>query len=107
MANHRATRWRGKLKPAAHTHPVVRQFFDLLNDEHACMCEVAARAGVRRGTVGDWRNRRMPRVDLIDAALNALGYRLAVVKQDSKGRVRVIPPFTPFPQAQLPKRCSK
>lgn len=78
MPNPHGTRWRGKLKTAAHTHPAVRALFDLANEQQTCMTEIARRAGVQVGTMGDWRRRRMPRVDTLDACLNTIGYQIVV-----------------------------
>ena len=78
MANRQGTRWRGKLPIPAHVHPLVRQLFEALNWERTTLTELAARAGVQRRTISDWRYRRRPTIDLLDAAFNALDRQLVV-----------------------------
>lgn len=74
----RDTRWRGRLAVPAHTHPLVRMLFLRMNTEMTTITEVAARAGLRRGTISDWRYNREPTVSNLDAALNVMGLRLCV-----------------------------
>ena len=63
----------------ASTHPVVRALFVEMNAQLATMAEVSDRAGIGFDTLRFWRSRSMPRVDLLDAALNVLDLQLAVV----------------------------
>lgn len=50
-----------------------------MNDQRTTVQEVAVRSGVCRQSIAMWRTETMPRVDMLDACLNVLGYRLAVV----------------------------
>lgn len=76
--NRLGTRWRGKLPIPRHVHPLVRRLFVEMNQQKTTLTEVADRAGIRRGTVSDWRYRYTPRVADLDAALNVLGLELSV-----------------------------
>ena len=78
MGNRQGTRWRGKLPIPTHTHPLVRQLFEALNSERTTLTELARHSGIQRKTISDWRYRRRPTVDLLDAAFNALDRRLVV-----------------------------
>lgn len=71
-------RWAGKLAVPEKAHPLVRRLFELMNEERVCMHDVAARAGVRRGTISDWRYNRNPQLPVFEAACNALGYELVI-----------------------------
>jgi hypothetical protein len=82
-------RWRGKLRAPRHAHPLVRAIFVAANRQDATLAEIAAQAGLRRGAISDWGRVHHPRIDQLDAALNVLGLRLAVVPmetQETKGR---------------------
>ncbi|MCO5059666.1 MAG: helix-turn-helix transcriptional regulator [Rhizobiaceae bacterium] len=76
--NRLGTRWRGKLPIPHHTHPLVRRLFQEMNRQKTTLTEVAERAGIRRGTISDWRYRYTPRVSDLDAAFNVLGLELSV-----------------------------
>lgn len=78
MANRRGTRWRGRLPVPVHAHPLVRRLFDEMNRQQTTVTEVAERAGLRRGTISDWRYRRSPAVADLQAALNVLDLDLTV-----------------------------
>jgi hypothetical protein len=81
MANHLGTRWRGKLPVPVHAHPLVRKLFEEMNAQQTTISEVVDRAGLRRGTVSDWRYRREPTVSNLVAALNVLDLDLKIVKR--------------------------
>lgn len=74
----RAPRWRGRLSIPNHAHPVVRRLFEEMNEQNTVMAEVCERAGLKPETVSNWRYRTNPKIDLIDAALNALDLELCV-----------------------------
>lgn len=76
--NRLGTRWRGKLPIPQHVHPLMRQFFRLLNEEFTTITEVADRMRARRGTISDWRYCREPSISMFDAALNVIGYELVI-----------------------------
>lgn len=73
-------RWRGKLPIPKHAHPLVRELFKQMNIGLVTTAEIASEAGVARAVVSDWRYRRIPRLDALEACLNVLGLRLVVEK---------------------------
>jgi hypothetical protein len=75
-------RWRGKLAIPQHAHPIVRRLYSEANEQMTTLTEIAERAGVRRCSLGQWGHRNQPRIDELEAALNVLGLRLAVVRDD-------------------------
>lgn len=72
-------RWRGKLEIPKHAHPLVRRLFEEANRQQTTLTEISDRAGIRRCTMGQWGRKHNPRIDQLEAALNVLGLRLAVV----------------------------
>lgn len=74
-------RWRGKLAIPQKCHPLIRRMFEIMNSEQVMISEVAPRAGVCRHTFNIWRKRQSPRLFDFEAALNALGYELRIVRR--------------------------
>jgi hypothetical protein len=75
-------------KPLAipqHTHPLIRGLFLEINAQRATLDAVAGRSGVSFDSLRFWRTRHMPRVDLLEAALNALDLELAIVPRGTRG----------------------
>lgn len=68
-----------------HIHPLVRGLFAEMAKQRASYERVAAPVGVCRSTLVSWRRRRMPYLDLLDAALNVLGFELAIVPIGRRG----------------------
>ena len=64
---------------------LVRIFYDLCDEQRASVVDVADRAGLGRGTVSRWQAENSPRVTSLEAVLNVLGYRLAIVPIDCTG----------------------
>lgn len=77
--NRQGTRWRGKLPIPQHAHPLVRRLIEEANEQKTTLTEIAERAGLRPGTVSDWRYSRAPTVPNLIAAFNVLGLDLSVV----------------------------
>lgn len=75
----RDARWRGNLTIPEHAHPLVRQLFELMNQEMIVMRDIAPKAGIQPCTISTWRYRSAPTLPLFQAALNALGYDLKIV----------------------------
>lgn len=63
---------------APHAHPFARRFFELLEEEGVALTDVAERAGLSHVTLVKWKSRHKPSIDTLEAALNVLGYRLAI-----------------------------
>jgi hypothetical protein len=75
-------RWRGRIPIPPHGHPFVRQLIQHANEQQTTLTEIAQRAGIRRLTLSDWRYNRLPRVDLLEAALNVLDLELVIRPRD-------------------------
>lgn len=67
-----------QIKPLVNTLPLVQQLVEVMNEQQASGADVERRAGLCRSTVGNWRRRVMPRLDLFVAAANALGYEVVL-----------------------------
>jgi len=66
---------------APRAHPLARRFFELLDEQGIALTDIAERAGLSVATLVKWKYRHAPTVVALEAALNALGYRLAIVKR--------------------------
>lgn len=78
-------RWRGKLPIPKHAHPLVRDLYREANRQHVTLTEIAAEAGIRRCSIHQWGSKNHPRIDQLDAALNTLGLRLAILPLEDEG----------------------
>lgn len=74
------SRWRGNLSIPEHCPPLVRQFFEIMNNEMVSLCDIGPKSGIQYDTISNWRYRSSPTLVLFQAALNALGYDLKIVK---------------------------
>lgn len=72
---------RPKTAPKATAHPLVRELFGLMAEEQIGVTDVAERAGISVTTVVKWKTRHAPTVVALEAALNVVGYRLAIVEK--------------------------
>lgn len=64
---------------APKAHPLARRFFELMDEQGAALTDVAQRAGLGVATLVKWKYRHAPTVAALEAGLNVLGYRLAIV----------------------------
>ncbi len=71
-----------------HAHPMVRRFYAEILKQDLTLNRVCARAGINRYTVENWRNRSAPRIDTLEAALNAVGCQLIIVTDKEAADVR-------------------
>jgi hypothetical protein len=78
LDGHRGQYWRGRLPVPQHAHPLVRQFFEILNEQRTTMMDVSKRAGPHWSTIQSWSRRSNPYIDNFEAALNAMGYELVI-----------------------------
>lgn len=76
-----AERWAGKLNIPEHSHPLVRQLFEIMNREKTMIKELADCSGVRRAAISDWRYRRTPNLTTFEAVLNALDHELCIKRK--------------------------
>lgn len=67
--------------PVERGHPLVREMFDLLRETGLTLAALSDKAGLSRGTVVRWTEYHSPTVTSLDAALNAMGYELAIRKR--------------------------
>jgi hypothetical protein len=67
-----------------HTHPCVRGMFVEMNEQRAKRPYMARRVGIGVQSFTNWRRWHMPRVDDLDAALNALDLELAIVPKGTR-----------------------
>jgi hypothetical protein len=79
-------RWLTNKSIPEKAHPLVREFFRLLNDEQAHVIDVCRRSGIQRGTISSWRVRSHPAVGNFQAALNSIGYELVIKPIIRSGR---------------------
>ncbi|MBI1201459.1 MAG: hypothetical protein GC182_03000 [Rhodopseudomonas sp.] len=85
---------RGEISIPVHCHPLIREFVEHVNEQQTTFAEISTRSGVGVDTMRFWRSRHMARIDLLDAALNALDLELAVVARgtrDKRARRRMAP----------------
>lgn len=58
----------------ANAHPLVKQVFDIIDDQQATYLMVECRSGVGRTTLSHWKDRSMPTLGTFEAVVQALGY---------------------------------
>ena len=69
-------RWRSE---TAHAHPLVKSLYDIVIQQQLSLTELARRSGVSVNVLINWRTKSNPNVASLEAALNTVGYRLAVL----------------------------
>lgn len=74
-------RYEGKITVPERAHPLVKQFFRLMNKDGWLFTDVAKRSGLCRQSIAKFgiRERGAPKLDMLIAALNAIGYDLKIV----------------------------
>ena len=65
-----------RIKIPDNSHPLVREVFEIANDERIGLLDLAERAGLSKNTLQDWRTRSMPTVAKLNAVGNVLGWEL-------------------------------
>lgn len=73
-------RYRTPTKPPEHAHPFVRRLYDAMHRERIGVADTAERAGVAPETLKQWRYKRQPDLDTLEACLNVVGLTLTVVE---------------------------
>lgn len=63
-----------------HAHPLVRELVRLMNVHRMTWTDLAERSGIHRKTFHYWRTRSSPTLSVFEAALNSLGYGLAITQ---------------------------
>lgn len=75
---------KGPLTIPANAHPIVRGCFSEMIARGVSHAEMQAEAGIGIGTVTRWSTRNTPQLQTIEAALNVLGFELAIVPRGSR-----------------------
>lgn len=63
--------------------PLVRQLFAELNRQQMLVCDLADKSGIGRDHFREWRSRRTPRVNDLEACFNVLGFTLKAVRREA------------------------
>ena len=71
--------WGKPLKVHPAQHKLVHELFAIMLRQHMTMKDMSARAGLDYVSVGKWKYLHTPTIANFDAALNVLGYRLAII----------------------------
>lgn len=74
-----------ELRIHPHSHPLVQAFVHLLNADRLPLKTLAARSGIDRRVMHRWRIRSNPSLAMFEAALNAAGYELRIVRKRGRG----------------------
>ena len=62
-------------------HPLVKRLFEEMNREQIGILDMAARSGVNKNTLNDWKSRSAPQIQNLDACFAVLGMRLEPKKR--------------------------
>lgn len=82
MADNRRGRRCVKLSVNGNMHPLVRQFYELVNEDSLLTFKVLSeKSGVQIDTMSQWRYQHSPALVTFEAALNAAGYELCIRKR--------------------------
>ena len=82
MADKRRGRRCKELAITGTMHPLVRQFYELVNEDPFLTFKVLKdRSGVQIDTMSQWRYQHSPALVTFEAALNAAGYELCIRKR--------------------------
>lgn len=77
-----------KFKPLAvpaKGHPAIRRMFAEMNAQKMALDEMEYRSGVCVDTFKSWRTRHSPKLDNLEACLNALGLEITVTEKRDGG----------------------
>ena len=69
---------RGQCPVADHAHPLAKQLFAIADEQRVALSDIAARSGLGVATLVIWKYRHAPTVTALEAALNVLGFELAI-----------------------------
>ncbi len=62
--------------------PLIRQLIGLINRNKLNATEIASKAGLTENAIHVWARKSSPRIQNLEAALNVMGYKLAIKKID-------------------------
>lgn len=63
------------------THPLVKHFFLLKEQHEVSTRDLERTSGVSKSTINEWQWRCSPQLVSFEAALNAMGYELRILKR--------------------------
>ena len=66
-----------------HSHPLVRQLFQHMNDKRLIKPAVLERAGLSKSTFESWKKKACPNIANFEAACNAAGLDIILVEKTS------------------------
>ena len=76
-------RWGGRLPVPKSAHPLVKELIKIMNTHKLTLKDVASKSGVEARTISHWRYNRSPSLLNFEAALNSIGYKLKIVRQQT------------------------
>lgn len=80
-------RWNYRTTIPARAHPLVKEMYALMIKQRASAEDVCDRAGLGKKTIPNWRHTNFgPQLGNFEAALNALGYELKIVRKRDEER---------------------
>lgn len=71
------------IKPPSVSHPVLRQFFEIVAASGVTWKQLAGGSGISRVAIWEW-HRRSPTLLNFEAALGVLGYEIMIVPKDEQ-----------------------
>lgn len=71
-------------KPPTNCHPLVREMFELMELRAVTHRDLMRRAGLGSRTLDYWKKVSSPRVTNLEAALNTIGFRLAILPMEDR-----------------------
>ena len=66
-----------------HAHPLVRQFFALIEAQRCPYRRIAENCGLHPQAFSWWKRRSNPTLPNFEAALNGIGYELRIAKREA------------------------
>lgn len=68
------------------SNPMVKFLFNQMFEQRMTQADLAERTGFAYDTLKHWRLYTMPRVNDLEAALNAMGYEMIAVSKNRKSK---------------------
>ena len=73
---------KGSIPSPINNNPLIKRLVDLMNETEIDSYEVCRQAGVSTASIHAWRTKSHPNITNLEAVLNVLGYKLAIVRLD-------------------------
>lgn len=81
MTRHYTFKFRPFVVPI-HCHPAVRFMYQQLNEQKLTLSDLQNISGVGRTTFTNWRKVQSPKLTDMEAVLNSLGFKLAIIPME-------------------------